>query len=59
MAVLGTGTLSPMPTEKLICRGCTPLLSSYLNSHPGAQAACVFLRNPAAANNHIKPKGFV
>lgn len=59
VAVLGTGTRSPMPAEKLICRECIPLLSSYLNSHPRAQVSCVFLGNPAAANNHIKPKGFV
>lgn len=45
VAVLGTGTLSLMPTEKLICRGCTLLLSSYLNSYPGALAACAFLGN--------------
>lgn len=36
VTVLGTGTPSPMPAEKLICRGCTPLLSSSLNSHPRA-----------------------
>lgn len=36
VTVLGTGTPSPMPAEKLICRGCTPLLPSSLNSHPRA-----------------------
>lgn len=56
MAVLGTGTLRPMPTEKLICRGCILLLSSYLNSHP---KVCILLGNPAEGNNHIKPNEFV
>lgn len=50
VTVLGTGTLSPTPAEKLICRGCTPLLSSSLYSHP---RACTPLQAIVTSNQTI------